>query len=137
METLKLTGETPRCWWCGKKIEGDPLNVQVTFSGKDYQMVVCSTPHAQEVQNAYVYIKKMLPVFFIGMLLGLVLLAAGRFQFAILGLLILGVTIWLCPFTTPQTTEMLGLQKAFRIGKIGGVILTLGALGLLVFQIIY
>jgi hypothetical protein len=132
MQTLKLTGESPRCWWCGKTITGEARKIHVTFGAKEYETVVCSPEHEEAVAQSFRYIKKTMPVFWIGTLAGLILFIAGKSSsLSFVGLLVMGITLFICPFTTPQTTEILGLQKSFRIGRIMGILLSLGAIGLL------
>lgn len=132
METLQLSGSEPRCWWCGKKIHAEPRRIRFVLWKKEYETVVCSPEHETAVTGAYRYVQKVFPLFWIGLLGGFGLLIVGKTSWpAYLGLLLLGLTIFICPFATPQTIELLGLEKSFRIGRIGGVILGLGGLILL------
>lgn len=133
---LELSGGRPRCWWCGKKINDHPRQIVITFNKKQYETFVCSPEHEQEILRAYVYVQKTIPRFLIGMLAGLILLPLGNGSvMSALGLLVLGGTLFACPFTTPQTTEVIGLKRSFRVGRIAGITLSAGALGLLIFQL--
>lgn len=40
-----------------------------------------------------------------------------------IGIVIMGTTVVLLPFTTPETTAFLGYRKAKLIGKISGILI--------------
>jgi hypothetical protein len=54
------------------------------------------------------------------------------FALMLISIACFGVTIFFCPFTTPQTVEMLGLKKSFRIGRVAGGMFLIGAAALFV-----
>jgi hypothetical protein len=110
--------------------------MKVEFNGQ-YDTIVCSEECEHAVTRAYVYVKKMIPVFFGGMLAGLFLIISGEMIFRskaalITGFLLLGATLMACPFATPQTTQMLGLKRSFAFGRISGFFFMLVALGFLI-----
>lgn len=133
MTSLRLFGKTPRCWWCGKKINNQPRQVQVEMFGKHYETIVCSGKHEHAVADAYAYVKKVFILFPIGLLLGgLLFLANALFHWGNgPGLLLIGITLIVCPFATPQTVQMIGLNKSFWLGRIMGLGVSIWALVLL------
>src|SRR5262249_24005508 len=121
-------GTSPRCWWCGCKITDAPQRANFTLFKKTYDTLVCSNAHEQDLTGAYRYVQKFMPVFWIGILGGLACLAFGRL---VPGLFIFAFTLIVCPFATPQTVLLLGLRKSFRLGRIFGTVILLGAFALL------
>src|SRR5262245_16849752 len=102
---LRLYGATPRSWWCGEKPLDGGHQIEIQFNKKQYDLLVCSRKCEVKTINAYRHIQKFIPVFFIGILLGLLLNAQGNPLLAATGLFLMGVTLTVCPFTTPQTTQ--------------------------------
>jgi hypothetical protein len=131
MTTLKLYGQKPRCWWCARQMHGAEHPFQVRFSKEDYSMQVCSGECEAAVTVAYAYIKKVWPVFLIGLVAALALIIGGGPRLSAVGVLLVGITLTIAPFATPQTTQMMGLKRSMLIARIGGVVLSVGALGIL------
>ena len=135
MTTLQLSTDAPRCLWCACKLPGESRHVHFTLAGKAYDTVVCSPEHEQAIVEAYRYIQRFLPVFWIGMTLTVALFLASNFVRAttwcvLAAFFSLGLTLLLCPFTTPQTVDLLGLRRSFLIGRIAGVVVVVVVLGL-------
>ena len=99
MTNLRLYGKTPRCWWCGKKIQGQPRQIKIEMFGKEYETIVCSEKHEHAVADAYAYIKKVFVLFPIGLIAGALLFMANTW-FHIgygTGLLLFGLMLIICP----------------------------------------
>jgi len=79
MSTLQITGETPRCWWCGQKLSQESHHIQFEVFGKPYDTTVCSPTHEQAVTAAYRYIHRVFPVFWAGITLSIALLVSSNF----------------------------------------------------------
>jgi hypothetical protein len=129
MTTLRLYGKTPRCWWCGKKIHGQPRPIKIEMFGKEYETIVCSENHEHAVADAYAYVKKVFILFPTGMITGALLCMAStwiHFGYGP-GLLLFGLTLIVCPFATPQTLRIMGLQKTLMLGRIVGAGISLWA----------
>ncbi len=68
-----------------------------------------------------------LPIFIAGIVIGFLIMLCGVFlsnDFIIgMGIMLMGITVILFPFTTPQTTAFFGYQKSKIIGRILGLLL--------------
>ena len=134
MSTLQLSADTPRCWWCGRPLTQEPRPVRFELRGKPYDTVVCSPEHERALTDAYRYIQRFLPVFWIGLAVTGALFITSAFVRArdwliLAGFCSLGLTIILCPFATPQTVEMFGLRRALLIVRILGMLCLAFVLG--------
>jgi hypothetical protein len=131
MTTLKLDGENgERCWWCGQTI-AQPTRVEFRFRNEPYQTSVCCPEHEQALRASYRYVERNLPGFWIGLAVMAGFLTYSNFSkhptwWVLAGMFVLGLTMFLFPFTTPQTVEMLGLRKSFRIARFGGILFMAG-----------
>jgi hypothetical protein len=105
-----------------------PLSVEIQFSGKPYHMIVCSAAHKHSVLSATRYVQARMHLFLIGILSGVVLTSVPNAAWNCGGLMILGLTLIVCPFTTPQTTKMFGMHKSMILGRIVGCAVLLTAL---------
>ena len=135
MNTLRLTAEAPRCWWCGQKLTEEPHHIHFEVFGKPYDTAVCSPTHEQAVTAAYRYIHRVFPVFWAGIALSIALLVGSNFVrwstwFVAGGLITMGITLLLCPFVTPQTVELVGLKRSLTFGRVAGLLFLLSGLGL-------
>jgi len=135
MSTLQITGETPRCWWCGQKLTQESHHIHFEVFGKPYDTTICSPTHEQAVTAAYRYIHRVFPVFWAGITLSIALLVSSNFVrsstwFVAGGLIAMGITLLLCPFVTPQTVELVGLKRSLTIGRLAGLLFLVSGLGL-------
>ncbi len=127
MKTLELSGDKRRCLWCGKTSD-HPLSITLQMGKQTCATVVCSPDHEAAVRKTFRYVKKMFPVFVVGLALSMALVFIGKGTFLTwLGVFVMGITFILCPFVTPQTTEWLGLKKSFIVGRIGGLVICVTA----------
>lgn len=88
----------------------------------------CSQKCADATTSAYRYMGKVFPLFPVGLIGSVFLICGPDFfhwpvQYVILGFFLLGTTIIICPFATPQTTLLLGLKRSLALARIigGGV----------------
>lgn len=134
MKQLRLYGKTPCCYWCGTKLAHDPSPVEITYGKEQYELIVCSPACEEKSRWAAKYVKQMVPLFLVGIFGGIALVAIPPLRTELLGLMVLGATLILCPFCTPQTTLMLGMKKSFALGRSAGVLFLLGAIGVRIWQ---
>lgn len=136
MTNLRLYGKTDRCWWCAQKIPHNQRKVQFAWGKEDYDLLVCSPGCEDAVLKAMRYVRKTGPIFLVGVLGGIVLIAIPRFGTEMVGLMLMGVTLLVCPFCTPQTTKMLGMKKSFTVGRTIGSLVLLGATSVLLYSLL-
>ncbi|MGL4741984.1 MAG: DUF2116 family Zn-ribbon domain-containing protein [Sarcina sp.] len=100
------------CPYCNKKI----------FEEENFCSHICE----QKYNNFLNYYKKTKFLFVIGIILTLLLPVLSFLTknaiLANLSLLLLGLTIILFPFTTPETTSMLGVKKSILIARFFGAL---------------
>ena len=140
MTTLRLYGKKPRCLWCGQAVDGELRQMSIEFRGKQFEAIVCSQACESQVTTTIAFIQRTAPFFIGGMVLGLLMVVSSIFGRAFLpvmaaGMLVIGATIVVFPFVTPQTNKIFGMQKGLRVGRILGVVFLLGTLGFLASQL--
>ena len=67
-------------------------------------------------------------IFILGIALGFLILLYGialsnRASAIGIGIIVMGIDVVLLPFTTPETAELLGYQKAKLVGRLLGILL--------------
>ena len=102
-----------RCPYCGK-----PLETEDAF---------CSAQCREQYEAGDRRDSRQMPFFAAGMGLGFLLLLLGVFgnhpRRMGAGILLMGVTVTLFPFCTPDTLRMLGYRKSRLAGRAAGVFL--------------
>ena len=125
---FELYGKKKRCLWCGKETGESPR--QITLPAKrsaspGESAIVCSEDCGQYALETLQSVRKNSYLFMIGIVSGLVLAVLGGFSRALrpAGVLVIGLTVLLFPFVTPQTVQIFGLQKGMLLGRVIGIIL--------------
>ena len=127
----------PKCIWCGKETN-ELTSVQVNAGMGDKETVkVCSDECGKSISDYTNYVYGHIGLFALGLILpfiaGITLciisLSKHNNIFASIGVLVMlagiGLTIFIFPFTTPQTNEKYGAKRAIKIGKALGIIVIL------------
>ncbi len=127
MAKLRLYGKKTRCWWCGKPVTGEPRALNLEFGGEQFECIVCPDRCGESARAASHYVERFVPLFIVGILVSLLLTFVPNFSVMMCGFLLLGITILICPFCTPQTTRALGMKNSFVLGRIIGCILVAAA----------
>lgn len=103
------------CKYCGKKI-----NRNLEFCCNE-----CKNKYDKIVEGDNLKIK----YFIVGVIVGFLIMLYGvcsENDFMIgIGIVLMGMTVILLPFTTPETTAFFGYQRAKVIGRTLGVLLTI------------
>ncbi len=133
---FELYGKRKRCLWCGKETGGSPREISLPAKQPGRQgesAIVCSGACGQSTLEALQFVRKNGYLFLAGVVSGLVLTVLGGFSRALrpAGVLVLGLTVLLFPFVTPQTVKAVGLRKGMMLGRLLGVVLLV--LGLFLF----
>ena len=122
-----------KCVYCNKNT--DTLHPVVV--GKDKETVTCCCDDCDEKTLAfYQFVDRTKPLFIIGIVFSLLAIFAAVFVLTaknlwlggILlgsGFALLGLTVIIFPFGTPQTFELFGIRKTLWIVRIMGVIVIL------------
>jgi hypothetical protein len=125
---FELYGKKKRCLWCGKKTGESPR--EITLPAKrsvapGESAIVCSEACEQFALETLQSVRKNGYLFLIGIVAGLVLTVLGGFNRALrpAGVFVIGLTVLLFPFVTPQTVKIFGLQKGMLLGRLIGIIL--------------
>jgi hypothetical protein len=116
------------CAYCSNDIE-TPHPVAVD---KGTELVCCSGECAGKTSEFLAFFRRFKPAFAAGLALSLVVLFAGVFvlsaQVKLIGGLLMGtgfslmgLTVVLFPFATPQTFSMLNIRKAVRYTRLIGI----------------
>src|SRR5512137_1884148 len=113
---FELYGKKKRCLWCGKET-GESYR-EITLPAKrsgppGESAIVCSEACEQSALETLQSVRKNGYLFLIGIVSGLVLAVLGGFNRALrpAGVLVLGLTVLLFPFVTPQTVKIFGLRR--------------------------
>ena len=145
MEEFRLYGKQDRCVWCGEKGKENYKEISFkegTKSAQPKKILVCSDKCENDLlENEKKYEGKA-PLFFTGILIGLVLAIVGTVLYTTvnynllyltaLGVLFIGITVTFLPFVTPQTVQLIGYKKGMQLGNIFGMILILFGIGVAV-----
>jgi hypothetical protein len=133
---FELYGKKKRCLWCGKET-GENYR-EITLPAKrsgpsDESAIVCSGACERSALETLRFVRKNGYLFLIGIVSGLVLAVLGGFTraFRPAGVFVIGLTVLLFPFVTPQTVKIFGLRKGMMLGRVIGVILLV--MGLILF----
>jgi len=131
---FKLYGKKPRCLWCGKADKGNykEIVMNIKFANPPQEKaIVCSDECGKKVSDTCNFIEKGIYFYVIGVVIGTFMSIAAIFNpiigknlmpITVIGLFILGITIIITPFVTPQTIQLLGLKKGMLSGRICGII---------------
>ena len=102
-----------RCRYCGKEIRGTS-----DFCGQS-----CETRYQKAVEKD----RRKIPYFIVGMGVGFLVLLCGvllQIDWVLgAGIAFMGLVTFILPFTTPETTALLGYPKAKILGRVLGVLL--------------
>ena len=101
-----------RCGYCGRKTGGGE------FCSRD-----CESRYEKTLEKD----RGKIGWFVLGMAAGMAVMFWGVFSFRDrlmgTGLLLMGLTVLLLPFTTPETTELLGYRRSRMLGRLLGLLL--------------
>ena len=125
---FELYGKKKRCLWCGKETGESPREITLPAkqSGSPGESaIVCSEACEQSALETLRSVRKNGYLFLAGIVSGLVLAALSGFKHALrpAGVFVIGLTVLLFPFVTPQTVKIFGLQKGMLLGRLVGIIL--------------
>ncbi len=103
--------------------------------GEREAVVIVHVGHEPETRRFYERMCRFARAFTFSMLLG----CAAPFVFLVfrwvpgqaVTLVYLGIVLWLFPFATPTTVEMMGIRNSVRLARAGAVLFVLG--GVLLF----
>ncbi len=102
-----------RCSYCGKQLE-----INSNFCSNE-----CKRNYERKIKQA----TKKIPYFLLGIILGFITMFIGillsHTNIEGIGITIMGLTVIILPFTTPETTMLFGYQKAKLLGRILGILL--------------
>ena len=124
------TLSTDRCVWCTSRTP--ELDV---FEIEGQSLATCSAECRKKTEDFGAYMKANRLWFFAGLiglpLVGLVILVLmGKPYGEAIGIGVIfggmGLTINRFPFVTPQTVQLMGLEKATRFGRVLGLLLFVG-----------
>lgn len=140
---FKLYGKKPRCLWCGEdnKENYREITMNIKFAKPPQEKaIVCSDECEKRVSDTCKFIEKGAFFYIVGIVIGAFMSIAAIFTpmsgknlmpITIIGLFVLGTTITITPFVTPQTIKLLGLKKGMFSGRICGIIAIIIAVKLL------
>ncbi len=130
-----LSGKKDRCVWCGQPLGPPFITVDFkegTKNAPTREVKVCNETCKTDLIETEKKFEGKAPVF-IGALIWLLLSSTlslilfskhyNMLYLGIAGVLIMGTTAYFLPFVTPQTVQMMGYKKGFRLGRIAGIIL--------------
>lgn len=126
---FKPYGKKQRCLWCGKsgKESYKEITMRVKYAKPpEEKTIVCSDICEHQVTKTTEFIEKGAAFYLIGTILGLTFSLLGAFISPILtgnGVILLGITLFIFPFVTPQTVKILGLKNGMICGRIMGIII--------------
>ena len=102
-----------KCGYCGKEVKGE----------LDFCSDGCEKSYKDENEKDEHRIK----YFAGGIVLGLLVIAVSAFTKSVfmvgIGVIIMGIVVFLLPFTTPETIAFLGYKRAKIAGRIAGIVL--------------
>ena len=102
-----------KCGYCGKEVK-DEL---------DFCSDGCEKSYKDENEKD----ERRIKYFAGGIVLGLLVIAVSAFTKSVfmvgIGVIIMGIVVFLLPFTTPETIAFLGYKKAKTAGRIAGIVL--------------
>ncbi len=102
-----------KCGYCGKEISDE-----LDFCGDG-----CEKRYKEEFEKD----ERRIRYFAGGIFLGLLVIAVSAFTKSVcaigIGIIIMGIDVFLLPFTTPETIAFLGYKRAKAAGRIAGIVL--------------
>lgn len=133
---FKLFGEKPRCTWCGRSDCSDyrEISIPTKRGAASEQMLICSEACETHLRESQVWIEEKIPLFLAGLVLSVLSVLVGVFVKSLTlyllwgGVALLGLTVVLFPFVTPQTIQIFGFAKGLWVGRITGMVILVGAL---------
>ena len=141
---FKLYGKKQRCLWCGKadKENYKEIIMNIKFANPPQEKAIaCSDECEKKISSTCKFIEKGIFFYVVGVVVGTLMSLAAIFNpligknlmpITIIGLFILGFTVLITPFVTPQTIQWLGLKKGMFFGRVCGIITLIIALILLI-----
>lgn len=123
------------CSYCGKKLEGKPEYVSEQVNEAEaYCSAECRKKHKEALQK----VRKNMKWFAAGIVCSVLLVLGSAFMEASensmghymtgTGMFLLGLTLVLFPYCTPETYAMFGYVKTNRIGRALGILTALFSL---------
>ncbi|MDF2855357.1 MAG: hypothetical protein K0Q87_1208 [Neobacillus sp.] len=118
-----------QCIYCNKKIEV-PYTIIITNNNSQ---ICCSEECMKKASSFYNHFMKSKPYFYVSIFLSLGLILSGAIVDAIMsshrllavllaaGFILLGVTLLLFPFATPESFDKWGIKKTAKIVKALGI----------------
>lgn len=102
-----------KCGYCGKEVKGE----------LDFCSDGCEKSYKDENEKD----ERRIKYFAGGIFLGLLVIAVSAFTKSVfmvgIGVIIMGIVVFLLPFTTPETIAFLGYKRAKTAGRIAGIVL--------------
>ena len=102
-----------KCGYCGKEVKGE----------LDFCSDGCEKSYKDENEKD----ERRIKYFAGGIVLGLLVIAVSAFTKSVfmvgIGVIIMGIVVFLLPFTTPETIAFLGYKRAKTAGRIAGIVL--------------
>ena len=126
------------CSYCGKKLEGK--SCYGSGDGKEEELY-CSSECRDKHRTALESVRKNMKWFAAGIIVSVLLVLSSAFLGARekqsgkltagCGMLLLGLTVVLFPYCTPETYAMFGYVKTNRLGRVIGVLVAIFGLWML------
>lgn len=136
---FKLYGKRNKCVWCGKVCQGDFKEIEISVKSSKDKAIVCSEDCGNLTFDTCRFIERNIKFFWIGIIFTFIVtgfsifapLSLKKYLLSI-ELLILGLTVTILPFVTPQTVKMVGLKNGMIIGRITGILVLIMGIWFLV-----
>ena len=114
-----------QCAYCGIWTD-DNIPLLIEFSKKHRKQAFCCSDECKyKAILFYKHMKRMYPLFLVLITISVIVFIAGIFYFMLfsLGLLLLGVVVFIFPFATYEQFAEYGVKKTVRLIRIIGTIL--------------
>ena len=103
-----------KCKYCGNELN----------SNSEFCSNKCESSYKEAVEKDNPKIKYFILGIALGFFIILYGIALSNLTSAIgIGIIVMGIDVVLLPFTTPETAELLGYQKAKLVGRLLGILL--------------
>ena len=118
-----------KCFYCNKEIETpQPMTIEYET------LICCSNECSNKTLAFYQFVKRTKLFFGLGLFIAFALLLGSSFLLILtnkqigvtsfcFGYALIGLTVCVFPFATPQTVQMLGIRKVELLARIIGIII--------------
>lgn len=130
-----------KCRWCNKILSQDEIENKIEYTEEFDNFKFCSEDCKGKFLDFNRYVKKnqykFILVFFLGIILGSVVLPIISYKLQIEGVsyliwmwdgYIFGLTLIIFPFCTPSTNSTLGVKSAIKLGRSIGALFFFSAI---------